>query len=350
MKGPELVAALATGVAAGVLFPYDHIILSGMVTLLGSIMAYLLLKGTESRFPWYFAVLFLAGACRGLAWKIAGGTGLEPQDMQLVVKAREALYGAIDSAGFGESSAPLVKALLSGDRSDIPSGLREAFRNSGASHILALSGMHLGIIYAILSKCMSIAGGHPVVVRLRAAVIVTCCLIYAVVTGASPSIMRAFLFILLREIAVVSCRSREPLTIFSSAMMIQLLLSPGNILTPGFQLSYLAMAGIYILFPWLSSFYPPGPKDPLKKVWDIATLSISCQAFTAPVAWYHFHSFPQWFLLTNMIAMPLASLLIPVSLSVIVLSQIGACPVFLSRFADLLAQLMSSALTIISTL
>lgn len=350
MKGPELVAALAAGVATGVLLPYDHALLSGLVLALGVGTIYLLQRGPDARFPWYFAVLFMTGLCRGLAWKIGGAGEPVIQGMELVERARAALYGAIDSTGFGDSAAPLVKALVSGDRSDIPPELMDAFRSSGASHILALSGMHLGIIYAIISKLLSLAGGHPVTVRIRSSLIVSSCMCYAIVTGASPSIVRAFLFIFLREAALVSGRSSEPLTIFSSALMLQLLFSPGSVLTPGFQLSYLAMAGIYLLFPLLSGIYPPSKRDPLKKIWDIATLSISCQAFTAPVAWYHFHSFPQWFLLTNMIAMPLATALMPVSLAAICLSRIGLCPDFLLDLAELLAEWMSSALSIISTL
>lgn len=341
-----MVASLAAGVASGACLPSDHIALSASIMATAACITYILIRSAS--IPWYMAALFLTGLCRGLAWKVGGGA--EFQEWEFATRSRMLLIQAIEDTGFGPVAEPIIKALISGDRSDVAPAVRDAFRSSGASHLLALSGMHLGIIYAMISRVLGLAGGHPVVVRIRSAMIISACLFYAIITGASPSIMRAFLFILLRETALVTGRSTDPAGIFSTALMLHLLFSPGSIMTPGFQLSYLAMAGIYLLFPKLKAIYPENRHDPIKKIWDIASLSISCQTFTAPVAWYHFHSFPRWFLLTNMIAMPLASLLIPLAILAIILHSIGLGTGMLTWGVDHLAGALTSALGIIASM
>ncbi len=292
--------------------------------------------------------LFLAGLCRGLSWQICGSSdGI--QEWEFIRNAHSALNHAIGRVGFADTTTPLTQALIAGDKSGISPEVRNAFRISGASHILALSGLHLGLIYALVSRILSIGGGHPIIVRIRSLSIILFCGFYSVMTGATPSIMRAFLFILLRETALITGRCASPVTTFSTALMIHLTIAPGSILMPGFQLSYLAMCGIYLVFPRLSAIYPAAKYDPIKKIWDIATLSISCQLFTAPAAWFHFHSFPKWFLLTNMIAMPISTLLMFAAITSLALSAIHCCPLPIIKATDVLASALTSALGIISS-
>lgn len=345
MKGAGIVGILAIGIASGAVLPGSHLLLSLMVVLTAGTAAACL--GASCRDLTVYAMVFLAGLCRGMQWKLTGGSSLI-QDSQLIGKAFDGLRDIIHGTGLSDEAEPLVTALVSGDRSDIAPEVKSAFRRSGASHILALSGMHLGIIYGIISKILGLAGGHPVAARIRSMLIIGVCGIYAAVTGAGPSITRAFLFILLREIASMTGRSRNPLTIFTSALAIHLLISPGSVTLPGFQLSYLAMCGIYILYPRLDALYPAQRRDPVRKIWSLACLSISCQAFTAPAAWFHFRSFPRWFLLTNMIAMPLASLLMVTAVTSIALSAAGFCPAFMVRAVNMLAHALIWSLSTVS--
>ena len=155
-----------------------------------------------------------------------------------------------------EGTAPLVNALLTGDRSSLDDSVMNSFRDSGASHILALSGLHLGIIYGILLKVTSIFGKHPTVKAVRSLIIISLCGIYTLATGASPSLVRAFLFILVNETARLTHRSNNPLRVYCAALFIQTAINPQVISSTGFQLSYLAMAGIFLLYPALKKWYP----------------------------------------------------------------------------------------------
>ena len=292
-----------------------------------------------------------------------------------------------------EGTAPLVNALLTGDRSSLDSSVMNSFRDSGASHILALSGLHLGIIYGILLKVTSVFGKHPTVKAVRSLIIISLCGIYTLATGASPSLVRAFLFILVNETARLTHRSNNPLRVYCAALFIQTAINPQVISSTGFQLSYLAMAGIFLLYPALKKWYPQeeaagdmliekgagrAESDGLegvmidkgccrarrcrtswmkaivsaapRKIWDAAALTISCQVFTGPLAWWKFGTFPKYFLLTNLLSLPLTSAVMLLSVSTSVLFAIGICPDFLISLTDSSASLLLFIMKVISSM
>lgn len=292
-----------------------------------------------------------------------------------------------------EGTAPLVNALLTGDRSSLDGSVMNSFRDSGASHILALSGLHLGIIYGILLKVTSIFGKHPTVKAVRSLIIILLCGIYTLATGASPSLVRAFLFILINETARLTHRSNNPLRVYCAALFIQTAIDPQVISSTGFQLSYLAMAGIFLLYPALKKWYPQEEaagdmliekgaglteSDGLesvmidkgcyrarrcwtswmktivsaapRKIWDAAALTISCQVFTGPLAWWKFGTFPKYFLLTNLLSLPLTSAVMLLSVSTSVLFAIGICPDVLITLTDSSASLLLFIMKVISSM
>ena len=262
----------------------------------------------------------------------------------------DALRGLITSIPFKSSSTPaLLQALLTGDRSALDTSLVKSFRLAGASHILALSGLHMGVIYLLVSKVLSVFGNFPSVKRVRSFVIIAAAGYYTLMTGASASIVRAFLFILINELAKLSYRPRRPLRVYFCALLIQLVITPQAIEGLGFQLSYLAMAGIFLLFPHLDGLYPKG-RGLLRKVWSAAVLSISCQVFTAPLVWLRLHSFPHCFMLTNLIAIPLTEVLVFLGITCCVLYPLGICPQALITVTDFVCRLLTESIGIIASM
>lgn len=261
----------------------------------------------------------------------------------------ERVKDAVASVPFSESgTSALITALLTGDRSALPVEITEAFRASGASHILALSGLHLGIVYAIFTRLTSWAGGNPYVKAFRSAAAVSFCLIYTFGTGAGESMTRAFLFILLKEAGSLMHRKTDLKEITMAALVIQLATDPLSIRSVSFQLSYAAMAGIAFIHPHLNRFWPDDGRGPVRKIWESASLSISCQLTTGPLAWLYFRSFPRHFLLTNLIAVPLTGLIIPASILTTALCAADACPDFVIAATERLVQLLTGALRIIA--
>lgn len=263
---------------------------------------------------------------------------------------------AIDAIPFTSPvSNALIKALLTGERSSLPAGVQEAFRDSGASHILALSGLHLGIIYGILSKSLCFLGNGTAAQRFRSVLTVILCGFYTIATGAGPSIVRAFIFIVLGETARLTGRARDLKHVLLSALLLQLIFSPMSIRNIGFQLSYAAMAGIAFIYPHLRDFWPSekagwGLVRAMRWIWDSAALSISCQLTTGPLAYIYFGTFPRHFLLTNLISLPLTGLVIPCSLICLVLSCLGWCPPFMVIATEWLVSLLTWSLEVIASM
>jgi competence protein ComEC len=264
--------------------------------------------------------------------------------------AAAAIGSAIDNIPYPSgTSAPLVKALLTGDKSALPKEIIGIFRSSGASHILALSGLHLGVIYLIMTKLALPLGLFRKGRTARSIFIILACGFYVKATGAFPSLVRAFIFIFLNETAKILERKVQPKNLLAAAATIQLAMKPSSITSVSFQLSYSAILGIFLIFPFLRGLYPPsGKRDPFRYIWESASLSISCQAFTAPLAWHYFHSFPKYFLLTNLIALPLTSAIMVLSVATIALSSIGICPYFLVILDDKAIQAIIFCLQVIS--
>lgn len=260
------------------------------------------------------------------------------------------LTGLTDAVGFRNSDCnALVRALLTGDRSLLSPEIKSAFRDSGASHILALSGFHLGIIYLVISKSLSPIGRTPAAVLTKSITICSATGLYALLTGGSPSIVRAFLFILLKETAGLCGRKPSGAGLLAAALTLQLTITPLAIKTVSFQLSYLAMAGIIFIFPAMKEWWP-GRNGILKRIWESCALAISCQAFTAPAVWAYFGTFPTYFLLTNLIATPLVTLIMFLSLAATALSAAGACPEMLVSTDEKLVGILLFCLETISSL
>lgn len=268
----------------------------------------------------------------------------------------ERMKDAIDRMEFSSSGTnALVKALLTGDKTGISKDVISIFRESGASHILALSGLHLGIIYAAITKILSFAGNSHIMMIIRYLMTLSICGFYTLATGAGPSMTRAFLFITMAQTATMLHRKQSLRGIFWPSLVIHLTLFPSDIGKVGFQLSYAAMAGIAWIYPHLKGIWnlPKEESDNglalIHRIWDGAALAISCQIAAGIPAWLYFGTFPKYFLLTNLLAAPLTGLLIPSALLCLGAEAVfGNCPAILLDITEFLCETMTFILQVIS--
>lgn len=332
--------SLAAGVALGsIANPSYTLAFLADATVLSLILVFIFKKPRS--LAAYSGLMLLCGLFCGLTGglsAISSPGGTEP----VLQGLRERLCSGIDALNFGSSdTGGMIKALVLGDRSSLTPEVKEAFRGAGAAHILALSGLHLGIFYLCISALFKPLGNSPGAKKFKGitAVLLSGC--YVLIAGASASLVRAFLFILIREGAVLMYRKISLLRTLLAALMIQLIISPGQITTPGFQLSYLAVAGLAIVYPIMAGWWD-------NWIWKTCCVSISCQLFTAPVAWLHFRSFPKYFLLANLMALPLATVFTGTAMLVVVLNGIGLCPDFLLTAADWLSTALTWVLKTVS--
>lgn len=338
------------GVAAGTVLPMP----AGAAAAVFCLLSAALMKPAGLRIRWALLFLSLGLLCCLMHGCLpASGQGNVP----VARRSCEALKGIIDGIPFRHNwTGPLIKALLTGDKSALGKDTVAVFRNSGASHLLALSGLHLGFIYLIIRRLLGIFGNTPPALRIRCAVTIAATFFYTLMTGAGPSIVRAFIYICIREAARLDPgRKANPPRILLASLTIQLCLEPQVLSQLGFQLSYLAMAGLATVFPRLQDWFPKAEsrddlRDPVRKIWNIAAVSLSCQLFTAPLVWIRFRSFPKYFLLTNLLALPLCSAAMGVSVAVICLWIMGICPEALLRLDDTLVWCLVKTLEVVSSM
>ena len=158
------------------------------------------------------------------------------------------------------------------------------------------------------------------------------------------------IFALLREHGNLRLRCTHLRNMLWSAFALHTCIAPRHFSGLGFQMSYLAVAGIAYLFPLLRAFCPEGglKYSPMRKIWESASLSISCQATTWPLARLRFGATPGCFLLTNLICLPLTSLLIPLALILTLLSLAGLVWEPSVRLLECMAGMLLRSLEIIA--
>ncbi len=217
------------------------------------------------------------------------------------------------TANLGEDQAGIAKALLLGDKSTLSMETKKSFGNAGAMHVLAVSGLHVGIIMYLLLFVLSKFSRF---ISRRNAVLICVILvwIYAGVTGFSPSVMRAaFMFSVLMLGQVWSKNGNSVNTLFFSAFVL-LLINPLLIYDIGFQLSYLAVLGILLMYERVCSLLLIKNKW-LNKIWEGTAIGISAQTLTVPLSLYYFHQFPNYFMLSNLGVMVFAGVLLAIGLA-----------------------------------
>ena len=192
----------------------------------------------------------------------------------------------------------IAKALILGDKSLLDSETRNSFTATGAMHVLAVSGLHIGLILQLL---LGVAKLFSRLISKKIAVILIVLLlwIYALITGFSPSVIRAVFMFSVLALSQLSGRTYNPInTLFFTAFVI-LLFQPLYLFDVGFQLSYLAMLGIFLFYKKIESWFPTKNKI-LRYFWQGTAIGLAAQAMTTPLTLYYFHQFPNYFILSNL--------------------------------------------------
>lgn len=234
----------------------------------------------------------------------------------LPARLRWKFSAAVDSAMPSEDMARIravVKALAYGYQDEIPAGIEESFRQSGAIHLLALSGMHLGLLYGLLLKLLALIGNSPTAKRIRSTVIIAALWAFTIFTGCGVSILRAAVMFSIYEAGVLAGRRRNGLNALSLSAIIITVADPSAPSGISFQLSYAAMTAIFLIFPHLRAIIKTRNRIS-GRIADACAMTIACQATTAPIILLHFGTFAFYSLLANLLCSPIVSiamLLIP---------------------------------------
>lgn len=206
-----------------------------------------------------------------------------------------------------ETERGLAKALVLGNKSELDAETIKEFSISGTSHVLAVSGLHVGIMWLVVERLLFFLNRRRGTRILKFVISVSLLWAYALLTGMSPSVLRAAIMFTFFATAGMLNRRYHSMNILFASGLFLLILDPQVLFLPGFQLSYLAVAGILLLYkPFRDAVY--SSKKWLVKIWELTALTLAAQVATTPVSLFWFGQFPVWFAFANLPIVPLSGI------------------------------------------
>jgi competence protein ComEC len=275
-----------------------------------------------------------------------------PRDILQYKKGRNTLRGSaerirgniineVSLKSKGENEFSIFKALVLGDRINIDQELYAQYIDAGAVHILAVSGLHVGLIYLLLLFVLNPIKRIPYGSLLLPLFTIISLWAYAFITGLSESVIRSVTMFSLFALAKLLQRRTNSINILFLSYFILVLISPVRLFRIGFQLSYLAVFFILWIQPMIYTLYRP--RFYLDKLfWGIISVSIAAQLGILPLSLFYFHRFPGMFLITNSVVLPLLGLLLGGGFMLIILTLLKVLPEIVSDGYWLMIELMNS--------
>jgi competence protein ComEC len=250
------------------------------------------------------------------------------------------ILGALERTSIEKEELGVLQAILLGQRNNLDIAVYENYKNAGAAHILAVSGLHIGILLLILQALLSplkrLRHGSFIILGL----VVLTLWSYAFFTGLSPSVVRAVTMFSFVAYALLLNRPTSIVNILALSVFTILLINPMFLFQVGFQMSYAAVFAIVWIYPVLMKLWNPRHWF-LKKGWQLFSVSLAAQAGVLPISIYYFHQFPGLFFLSNMLLVPFLGILLGLGILVITLSAINMLPNNIAFFYNLSLKTMN---------
>ena len=254
------------------------------------------------------------------------------------LERRAKLLDRLSESGVDGSAYAVVAAMALGDKSQLTRELKDAYAISGASHILALSGLHLGIIYTLLSLLLSRRRWQ---VTTQVVIIVSIWL-FVFLVGLSASVVRSAVMVTVYALLSLGHRDKLSVNTLAFAAIVMLLFNPLSLFDVGFQLSFMAVLAILLFYPLFENLWSqPFLLDHrvFRWLWTMLAVSCAAQIGVAPLIAYYFGRFSCYFLLANLVVVPAAALILYLSLSVLLIPSLAYLLIYV---VDTLNQLFVS--------
>ncbi|MDD5570489.1 MAG: ComEC/Rec2 family competence protein [Bacteroidales bacterium] len=237
----------------------------------------------------------------------------------------------------------VVSALVAGNTDNLDTETLKAFSDTGTMHILSVSGLHVGIIYYALSLMLFFLNRKKYGNIIRVLILISFLWLYAFITGLSPAVLRAAAMLSFVIIGKSLNRDVNIYNTIAASAFLLLIINPFNLADVGFQLSYLAVAGIVFIEPYINNVFVFKNKI-ADIIWKMISVSIAAQIATFPLGMFYFHQFPNYFLISNLIVIPISTVVIYLAIAVIVLSPFQIISFFLAKAMAFLTFIMNSVI------
>ncbi|NNJ87993.1 MAG: DUF4131 domain-containing protein [Eudoraea sp.] len=257
------------------------------------------------------------------------------------------LLRALERTSIEKKELGILQAILLGQRKNLDASVYEDYKNAGAAHILAVSGLHIGILLLLLQAFLKPlkAVRHGTLLTMVLVVIALWC--YAFFTGLSPSVVRAVTMFSFVTYALSLNRPSSIVNILALSVFFILLLHPMFLFQVGFQMSYAAVFAIVWIYPILMKLWNPRHWF-LRKCWQLFAVSLAAQAGVLPISIFYFHQFPGLFFLSNILIVPFLGILLGMGLLVIILSAINILPNFIAVLYNWLLKTMNEVVQFVA--
>lgn len=239
----------------------------------------------------------------------------------LAAKARDYFTRRMEDCGIQGEALSVAKALILGNDDDIPEEILQGYANTGAIHILSVSGLHVGLVFLFFQFIFLKLIPSEKLRWIRLILILLLLGAYALLTGLSPSVLRSTAMFMMFALGDTWKRKSEPLNTMAITCLLMLMVDPSWIRDIGFQLSYLAVFGILVIHPVLRLAYE-GKTWILQKAWEMTSVSLASQCSTFPIILYYFGKFPVLFLLINFLVIPISTVLLYAGILLMFFSEV----------------------------
>ncbi|MFT3682525.1 MAG: ComEC/Rec2 family competence protein [Ferruginibacter sp.] len=269
---------------------------------------------------------------------------------QFIFQGRSMVLTALQKfVGNSKDELGIAEALLIGYTNDLDKDLVQAYSNTGVVHIIAISGMHLGLIYVLL---IWLFAKVPYIKRskwLEVSLVLTCLWLFSLLTGGSASVLRSAVMFSFITFGKTFFRQTSIFNSLAVSAFCMLLYNPFYLWDVGFQLSYLAVVGIVIFQkPIYNLLYIKNKW--IDTGWKLVAVTTAAQILTFPVCIYYFHQFPLLFLITNLIAVPLSTVILYSEIFLVAFSWIPVVGVYAGKLTTWLVWLMNQVILSVNKL
>ncbi|WP_321333472.1 ComEC/Rec2 family competence protein [uncultured Bacteroides sp.] len=262
---------------------------------------------------------------------------------QLAADWRGRVLDTYRTLGFSGDDFAVLSALTVGYKDELSDEVKESFSVSGASHVLALSGLHIGFLYALLLLLLKgIPDRSNKLKLLRVAIVIAVLWAFAFLTGFSPSVVRSVIMFSLFALSGFFSGKSLSMNALAAAGVAMLLYNPCWLFDVGFQLSFCAVAAILLLHPFIYSKFSFSSL-PMKYLWGLISISIVAQIGTAPLVILYFSRFSTYFLLTNILVIPLVSIIMFLAIAMLLLSPFPSFQIWLKEILQYVLQRLNGS-------
>ncbi|AYN05421.1 ComEC/Rec2 family competence protein [Flavobacterium sp. 140616W15] len=259
---------------------------------------------------------------------IAISAQIEKDIWYYAARIRTKIIQNLEKNGFNKTEMNVALALILGQQQDISPEIIKDYQYAGVTHILSVSGLHVGYILIFITYILKPIPNTQKGSLIKLITIIVSLFAFAVISGFSPSVLRS---VVMFSFVALGIHLRRSVNIYHTLLVsifFLLLFEPAFIFDVGFQLSYLALFFIIWLQPILKKLWSPKHKF-TTAIWNALTVSFAAQIGTLPICLYYFHQFPGLFFVANIVIIPFLSVIMILGIIVMILAAFNSAPTLL---------------------